>query len=85
MQSALAAEIQGVGEHAAGACPKHLRVGLNSCLSDASAIATLLIRKGLITGEEYEAAVADAMEAEAQRCAERTRKVLGLPDSVSFG
>lgn len=33
--------------------PKHLRVGVNSALINASALATLLIRKGVITAEEY--------------------------------
>lgn len=33
--------------------PKHLRVGVNSALLDSGALATLLIRKGIITEEEY--------------------------------
>lgn len=44
--------------------PKHLRVGINAAMSDMSGLATLLIEKGVITLEEYEKAVADAMERE---------------------
>lgn len=44
--------------------PKHLRVGVNSAMSDHSALAKLLIEKGVITEEEYFSAIADAMERE---------------------
>lgn len=44
--------------------PKHLRVGVNSAMSDLGGLARLLIAKGIITEEEYFTAVADAMEAE---------------------
>lgn len=47
--------------------PKHLRVGVNSALSDMGALARLLIGKGIITQDEYFEAVATAMEEEAQR------------------
>lgn len=46
--------------------PKHLRVGVNSAMSDSSALAMLLMAKGLITEEEYVQAQADAMEREAE-------------------
>ncbi len=44
--------------------PKHLRVGVNSSLINSSALAKLLIDKGLITQDEYEAVLADFAEAE---------------------
>ena len=44
--------------------PKHLRVGINSAMSDQGALTRLLIEKGVFTEEEYVAAVADAMERE---------------------
>lgn len=44
--------------------PKHLRVGVNSAMVDTSAIAGLLIAKGVITEAEYSTAIADAMERE---------------------
>lgn len=47
--------------------PKHLRVGINAAMVDHAALATLLMAKGLFTRDEYEAALADAMEAEKRR------------------
>lgn len=44
--------------------PKHLRVGVNSAMVEHSALAQLLVAKGVITWEEYYAALADGMEAE---------------------
>lgn len=61
-------------EHADGSndgSPKHLRVGVNSALVCCAAIGRLLIDKGLITFEEYEAAQADEMEAEQARHEQR--------------
>jgi hypothetical protein len=46
--------------------PKHLRVGINSAMSDQGGLATLLIEKGVFTRDEYEKAIADAMEREAE-------------------
>lgn len=46
--------------------PKHLRVGVNSVMSEQKALATLLIAKGVFTLSEYHKAVADAMEEEAE-------------------
>ncbi len=47
--------------------PKMLRVGVNAAMADQSGLAGLLIKKGIITLDEYEKAMADAMEAEANR------------------
>lgn len=47
--------------------PKHLRVGVNSALVDASALARLLIAKGVITELELHEALAEGMEAEKAR------------------
>lgn len=60
--------------------PKHLRVGVNSALSDAGGLVRLLIAKGVITEEEYREAIADAMEREVQRY----RDDLGLPPNVTL-
>ena len=46
--------------------PKHLRVGVNSAMVEHSALAALLMRKGVITEDEYLAALADGMEHEAE-------------------
>jgi len=45
--------------------PKHLRVGINSAMSDVGGLAGLLIKKGVFTMEEYTEAIADSMEREA--------------------
>lgn len=37
--------------------PKHLRVGVNSAMIDSAALAWLLVKKGVFTGEEYFEAV----------------------------
>jgi len=51
--------------------PKHLRVGINSAMAEHSALAKLLIDKGLISEDEYLEAIADGMEREARSYEER--------------
>ena len=51
--------------------PKHLRVGVNAAMSDQSGLVALLIEKKIFSEEEYTKAVADAMEKEADRYAEK--------------
>lgn len=61
-------------EHARGGqdgSPKHLRVGVNSAQVNNAAIARLLIAKGIITMDEYTAAVTAEMNAEAERYEQR--------------
>ena len=57
--------------------PKHLRVGVNSAAVDASALATLLIEKGVFTREEYIDALARQMEAEAKTYRDLLSEKLG--------
>jgi len=47
--------------------PKHLRVGVNSALVDSSALARLLMRKGVIGEVEYYEALVEGMEDEVKR------------------
>lgn len=61
--------------------PKHLRVGVNTALVDAGGLVKLLVDKGVITIEEYQKAIADAMEQEVKNY----RKRLNLPDNVTLG
>lgn len=62
MQSGVAMEISaGVSTDTT---PKHLRVGVNSCLVDSSALACLLIGKGAISEAEYVSALALSAERE---------------------
>jgi len=76
MQSGVAWEM-GQGDRAAATEPKHLRVGINSALVNDAALVQLLIRKGIITMDEYASAVADEMEIEVKRYEERAN---GGPD-----
>lgn len=59
--------------------PKHLRVGVNSAMVDSAAIAGLLIEKGVFTLEEYEKAIANQMEAEAESYERRAIERTGNP------
>lgn len=83
VQSAVAMDIEMSGANGAGADAKHLRTGINSCLVDSHAVATLLIEKGVFTEAEYVKALADAAEDERDRMTVRMRERLG--PNVSFG
>jgi hypothetical protein len=84
VQSAIALDIEISGLHDAGADPKHLRTGVNSCLVDSLAISRLLMAKGVFTESEYFAAIADAAEQEQRSMTERMRQRVGDP-RISFG
>ncbi|HEV2375172.1 MAG TPA: hypothetical protein VGS19_23810 [Streptosporangiaceae bacterium] len=62
MQSGVAAEM---GYDPKSIEPKSLRVGVNSAMVDSSALAELLMAKGVITEDEYLEAIAAGMEREA--------------------
>jgi hypothetical protein len=64
---------------AAETTPKHLRVGVNAAMCDHTALAELLIGKGVITHDEYIAAVADEMERERDRYQQWLVARLGNP------
>lgn len=82
VQSAIAFQLERTPRSAA-ATPKHLRVGLNMCLVDASAIAKLLIAKGVITEEEYLVAIAEAAEDELARITAQVQSETGL-EMITF-
>ena len=73
MQSGVAAtyQIEGV-EH-----PKHYRTGINSSIVNNSAMALLLMRKGIITELEYWTAIRDAMKDEVRRYEQDIREKTG--------
>lgn len=74
MQSGVAMEMN---YDPASTTPKHLRVGVNSAMSDTGALAKLLVDKGVITEQEYYTAVADGMERERDRYTRRVQDYLG--------
>lgn len=57
--------------------PKHLRVGINAAMVEHHALAQLLMDKGIITTEEYESAIATAMEEEKARYEKHLSALLG--------
>ena len=59
--------------------PKHLRVGVNSAMVDTATLVSLLISKGLITKEEWMAAVTMAMETEVKLYETELEKLIGKP------
>ena len=76
MQSGVAMEMN---FHGAPTEPKHLRVGINAAMSDQGGLATLLIAKGVFTREEYDKAMADAMEREKARYEAHLSELFGRP------
>lgn len=76
MQSGVAMKMN---YEAAETTPKHLRVGVNSAQCSTAALAVLLIDKGVITDDEYVAAVADEMERERDRYQQWLAERLGNP------
>ena len=59
--------------------PKHLRVGVNSAMADHSALARLLIAKGLFTEDEYLQALTLGMEQEKKLYEEEATRHYGRP------
>jgi hypothetical protein len=57
--------------------PKHLRVGINTTLTDHGSLVRLLIAKGVITEAEYLKAIADGMEQEKARYEAHLTALLG--------
>lgn len=63
---------------------KHLRVGLDMRAADASALAQLLIDKGVFTEVEYLEAMRLAANEELARYEEHNRATYNLPDGAKF-
>ena len=63
---------------------KHLRVGLDMRAADQSALAGLLIEKGVITTDEYVEQVRLGANEELARYEEHCRQEYGLPKGTSF-
>lgn len=83
VQSGVKTELELLGAQRAGADPKHLRVGVNMAMVDSGAVATLLIKKGIITEEEYLEALAVGVEEEVKKYEERLFKKTGT--SIKLG
>lgn len=64
------------------ASPKHLRVGVNAAMSDHSALARLLLAKGLFTQEEYLDSCIASMKEEVARYEQLIRAKTGADVSL---
>jgi hypothetical protein len=62
--------------------PKHLRVGLNSNAVEHSALADLLIQKGIITKVEYFRALVKAMARERESYTKDVKDISGMPNII---
>ena len=65
--------------------PKHLRVGINSAMSNHAALVELLIDKGVITEEEYQQAVFQSMRREADAYEKAINDIYGGNRNITLG
>lgn len=84
IQSAVATEIQLVGDSNAGASSKHLRTGLNMVMADVSTILNILVAKGIITKDELIDSITKGTEVEAERLRSIVITKCGLPPETRF-
>lgn len=68
--------VSGIGD--VPGAEKHLRVGINSSMVDNTALAKILMAKGIFTRDEYEKYLADEMESEVERYRQRIKEKTGL-------
>ena len=67
-----------------GLTAKHLRVGVNSAMVEHSALARLLIAKGVITDAEYSEALAEGMREEVALYERRLTEKVGKRVTLGF-
>lgn len=63
--------------------PKHLRVGVNAAMCGIAALARIMIEKGIITVEEYQAALQAELEKEVARYEANLSAKLGRPVNLA--
>lgn len=67
-----------------GSTTKHLRVGINSALVNDAAIASFLIKKGIITEEEYMDEILVQLEKEVERYTQEVNRLYGA-NNIKLG
>lgn len=77
VQSGVLMEQQLLGDGEAAATPKHLRTGINVAMCETSALARILVAKGICTVEEYFEMVNAVLEEEVGRYQERLSEATG--------
>lgn len=70
---------------AMNAALKHLRVGINCAMSDHGALAVLLLEKGIITEDEYNAKLLEFMEREVASYEKRLNVLFGGDTDIVLG
>lgn len=83
VQTGIAFLIQKKGEKEAGADPKHLRTGLDLRASDHAGLVRLLIGKGIITEAEYEEAMVQSANREADDYEKKVSEAMGRPITLA--
>jgi hypothetical protein len=84
VQTGIAFEFSREYEQGAGMPPevvaalKHLRTGINVVMADTGSLVRLLIRKGVITEEEYATSIVDGMQQEVLRAQQSIFNTYGL-------
>ena len=58
--------------------PKHLRVGINTALSDHSSLVKLLFKKGIISDDEYLDTIIEGMQKEVEEYEQKIKKRTGM-------
>lgn len=64
--------------------PKHLRVGVNAAMVEHAALANLLVRKGVITEDEYVDSLIEELEREVERYTQHVRDLYGA-SNITLG
>lgn len=57
--------------------PKHLRTGVNMAMCEHGGLVTLLVKKGIITEDEYFDSVLETLERELQSYKDKAKEVTG--------
>lgn len=65
-----------------GTSPKHLRVGINSAMVEHGALVSLMVKKGLITEDEYYDSLIEFMEREVQRYRDELEAIYGVKINI---
>lgn len=65
-----------------GVSPKHLRVGINSAMVEHGALVSLMVKKGLITEDEYYDSLIEFMEREVQMYRDQLEAIYGVKINI---
>lgn len=79
MQTGVGFLMERTASHVSGECsPKHLRVGVNAALIDSGALASLLLKKGIFTEDEYFESLAEYAQGDVDSYTKKLEELTGL-------